>query len=242
MKKSLSINEKVVLKIKRILEGEIFTYKDFSFLENENAVALALSRLVKKGLIKRIAKGMYYKPKVSKYGVLKPNENEILKKILKKKAQGYYVSGISSFNKLGLTTQVPSTIEIFGKTSSRERKIGNVKIRYVNINKNNRSEDFEYLQILDSLRLIKKIPDSNVNDSYRKLKYQIEKLSNSKIKRLYELSIDSKPLVRALLGSMLEDNYAEISINIKRTLNNLTTFKVGLDVATVPNRDKWKIR
>ena len=85
MKKSLSINEKVVLKIKRILEGEIFTYKDFSFLENENAVALALSRLVKKGLIKRIAKGMYYKPKVSKYGVLKPNENEILKKILKKK-------------------------------------------------------------------------------------------------------------------------------------------------------------
>ena len=81
-----------------------------------------------------------------------------------------------------------------------------------------------------------------MNDSYRKLKYQIEKLSNSKIKRLYELSIDSKPLVRALLGSMLEDNYAEISINIKRTLNNLTTFKVGLNVVTVPNRDKWKIR
>lgn len=242
MSEKMSINEKVASKIKRIPEGEVFTSQDFSFIENENAVALALSRLVKKEVIKRLAKGMYYKPKSSKYGVLKPTENEILKKILKKKNEGYYISGISSFNKLGLTTQVPSTIEIFGDTTSRERKIGNVRIRYVNINDKGKPGDAEYLQILDSLRLIKKIPDSNVNDSYRTLKYRIGKLDEVKINKLYELSIDKKPIVRALLGSMIEDNFSNISNRIKKTLNNLTTFKIGLTIDAVPNRDYWKIR
>lgn len=54
----------------RIEEGgpdTIWTYSDFAFLP-PYAVAAALSRLSKKGVLKRVRKGLYYAPKETRFG------------------------------------------------------------------------------------------------------------------------------------------------------------------------------
>ena len=47
-----------------------------------SAAAKALSRMAARGVIKRYKKGMYYKPKQTIFGEIKPSEEELLKSYL----------------------------------------------------------------------------------------------------------------------------------------------------------------
>lgn len=238
----MNISEKVSQKIKKYKPGDVISFKDFEFLKSENAVALALSRLVKKGVINKLARGYYYKPKKTKWGVLKPNENDVLKSLIKNKNSKLYVSGLNAVNRLGLTTQVPSVIQIYGDSAWRSKNFGRIRVEFHPSKERLGFVDTEYLQILDALKMIKQIPDAEVNHSYKSLFQIINGLENKKIQRLTDLSFDKKPVVRALLGSMLETKFPDLAERLKSSLNNLTTYKLGLNSETVPNRDKWKIR
>ena len=237
----MNVSKNVMKKVKAKKEGEIITYDEFAYLENFNAVALALSRLNKSGYISRLSKGVYYKPKKTSYGPVKPNENEILKKILLKNNKGY-ISGAVAFNKLGLSTQVPNTIEIRGSYSSRLTKIGKLRIKYKKSNIEFKSDDVNLLQLLDSLQDIKKIPDTNVNEVYVRIKERILGLGEERIKRLAQLSKDRRPQVRALVGSILDEEKPDLAKPLFKSLNSLSVYKIGLREEIVPNKKKWKIK
>jgi len=228
-------------KVKAKKEGEVITYDEFAYLDNFNAVALALGRLNKSGYIRRLSKGIYYKPKETSYGPVRPNENEILKKILLKNNKGY-ISGAVAFNKLGLSTQVPNTIEIRGSNSSRLTKIGKLRIKYKKSNTEFKSDDVNLLQLLDSLQDIKKISDTNVNEVYVRIKEKILGLAEERIKRLAQLSKDRRPQVRALVGSILDEEKPDFAMPLFKSLNSLSVYKIGLREEIVPNKKKWKIK
>lgn len=237
----MSISQSVVKKIANKKAGELITFDEFSYLKNFNAVALTLGRLYKIGKIKRLSKGIYYKPNITEYGNLKPSEDEILKKRLLKNNKGY-VSGAVAFNKLGLTTQVPNTIEIRGNNSSRLTQIGKLRIKYKKFDDEFRTEDVPFLQLLDALQDIRKISDTNCNDAYLEIKSKILRLPEGEIKRLFYFAKNRKPRVRALVGSILEKKYPNIAQSLLKTLNSLTTYKLGIDKSVIPNREKWKIK
>jgi len=237
----MSVSQSVLKRIATKKIGELITYDDFSYLNNFNAVALTLGRLNKNGKIQRLSKGIYYKPAITEYGNLKPSEDEILKKILLKNNKGY-VSGAVAFNKLGLTTQVPNTIEIRGNNSSRLTKIGKLRIKYKKFDDQFRAEDVQVLQLLDALQDIRKISNTNSNDVYIEIKSRILKLPEGEIKRLFYFSKNRKPRVRALVGSILEKKFPEMALTLLKTLNSLTTYKLGIDQVIIPNLVKWKIR
>ena len=237
----MNVTKAVARKVEGKREGEVITYDEFAYLKNFNAVALALGRLNKSGYIARLSKGVYYKPKITAYGPLKPNENEILKNVLLKKNKGY-ISGAVAFNKLGLTTQVPNTIEIRGSNSSRLAKIGKLRIKYRKSDIEFKSEDVNLLQLLDSLQDIKKIPDAVVSDIYIGIKEKILLLPSEKIKRLVQLSKDRKPQVRALVGSILDEKNPDFALSLFKSLNSLSVYKIGLSESIVPNKKKWKIK
>ena len=46
------------------------------------AAAKAIERLIAKGVAKRVSNGVFYKPKKSVFGELKPSEDELLKQYL----------------------------------------------------------------------------------------------------------------------------------------------------------------
>ena len=99
---------------------------------NEAAYYQMLSRMCKEGSITRIAKGIYCRPKVSKFGTIPPSENEIVRSFTQNE-QGVVV-GYSLYNALKLTTQVPKHVSVYSSLiEEQHRQIGNVVLHQCNM-------------------------------------------------------------------------------------------------------------
>lgn len=113
-----------------------------------------LSRLVRSGEINRYDNGIYYFPKKTVFGNLPLNFNDVIyyKYIIKnEKTCGYY-SGITFLNYLGLTTQVPNTIEITTNIEKSIKREINIKERKLILRKGKvfiNDKNYKILQFLD---------------------------------------------------------------------------------------------
>ena len=83
---------------------------------------MKLSRMEKCGLLVKVTKGKYYKPRQTAFGTLQLDREKIVKDLLVKngKAVGY-MTGYAVWNKMGLTSQISNLIEI-GANKHRNRK------------------------------------------------------------------------------------------------------------------------
>jgi len=109
-------------------EGTTFKYQQLGIDQSEySAAAKALERLIKKGVVKRVTTGVFYKPKQSAFGELRPREDELLKPYLFHDGKRIaYITGGSLYNRMGLTTQVPKTIKVASKVKRVTTKIGKI--------------------------------------------------------------------------------------------------------------------
>jgi len=118
----MTITDFIANSIDRLPKGYIFTYADLTDEVNKKeAVIKALNRMAQSGKIAKLSKGKYYKPEKTVFGNLQPEQKQVVKDLLEEdgKVTGY-LTGLSMFNKLGLTTQVSNTIQI-GKNQTRPR-------------------------------------------------------------------------------------------------------------------------
>lgn len=233
----MTVAKDVKQKVLQIEEGKVITYDDFAYLQNFNAVSLVLSRLVKEGVLKRLEKGKYYKPIKSKFGGRGPSESQIVKSL----ADEGYVSGSVAYNKLGLTTQVPNEVIIIGKKYNRTTKVGNLSVKYQKREGSFNNKNIKYLQILDAIKDIKKIAGSNVNQSLEKIISIIKNMDASEQERLAKYAENYKPMVRAVLGAILEQLGNPLFQNLKQTLNPLTKYNIGIEASSLPNIESWRI-
>ncbi|WP_371395580.1 DUF6088 family protein [Fretibacter rubidus] len=98
-------------KIVRKGRGYVFTPSDFLNVGTRAAVNQALSRLAKKGLIRRLTHGIYDYPKISpRLGALSPKPDDVAQAVACKGGQVLSVSPAKAANLLGLTTQVPAKL------------------------------------------------------------------------------------------------------------------------------------
>ncbi|WP_019949227.1 hypothetical protein [Hymenobacter aerophilus] len=68
-----SIMQRVRRQVEAFAPGELLTYADLVTEPTEfGAVAAALSRLSRQGLLVRFAKGQYYRPQTNRFGPLQP--------------------------------------------------------------------------------------------------------------------------------------------------------------------------
>jgi Family of unknown function (DUF6088) len=108
--------------------GWCFTPKDFLDLGSEDAVHQALSRLTKKGFVKRLVWGLYeYPRKHPKLGELPPQLNKVIKAIAQKGKLRYQPSGAYAANLLGLSDQVPVKVVLLTDGVSKSVKVGNTE-------------------------------------------------------------------------------------------------------------------
>lgn len=122
-----------------------------------NSVKTLLSRYVKSGYIKRASQGTYYIPKNGLIGEVPLSFEDIInKRYVKNDDDIYgYNTGLVLLNEVGLSTQVPNTIEICTnkeKNIKRKIQIGKRKaiIRKSNIEIN--KDNVLYLQFFDIFR------------------------------------------------------------------------------------------
>ena len=61
-----SIDDKILVKIKKCGKGKVYFVADFALYGEANSVQKALERLVKSQTFLRLARGIYYYPKIDK--------------------------------------------------------------------------------------------------------------------------------------------------------------------------------
>ena len=239
-----SIASRINNTISNFYPGIIFTYSDFNLSkENEIALAQSLSRLAKKGEIVRVEKGKYSKPRKTSFGNLRPDVSEIVKVLTRRagKITGY-ATGISIYNQLGFTTQMSNTITIASTNPQPPREVSGYRIKFLRRDFDFEEKDIPLLQLLDVIKDIKKIPDSDPTEVLIEIIKKINETSSLKLKRLVQLALNYNSSTRALLGAILEQYRKDGSIStIYKTLNPLTKYSLSLSKQVLPNQSKWNI-
>jgi Family of unknown function (DUF6088) len=120
-----SITHTVMKKIRAKSPGWIFTPREFVGLGTRAAIDQSLSRLQRRGKIRRLARGIYEYPKVHpRIGVLSPSPEAIANAVAAKTGSRILVSGSKALNLLGLSTQVPIQNLYLTEGPSRVLQIG----------------------------------------------------------------------------------------------------------------------
>lgn len=244
----MKTSEYIASTIDRLPKGYVFTYADFNTeVERKEAVIKALNRMAASGKLVKVAKGKYYKPESSIFGQLEPNQGQIVKDLLERdgKVTGYF-TGYSIYNQLGLTTQVSNTIQI-GKNEIRPSfKRERYRISFIKQKNTITKENIPLLQLLDAIRTIKKIPDTNTASACKRFIAILQDLNEKNKIILVRLAQKYPPSTRALLGILLDETgNSSFTEPLKKSLNPITIYKLnGINklVTTNTTTREWNIK
>lgn len=241
----MKTTEYITFTIDRLSKGYIFTYDDFiDKVNKKEAIIKALNRMVTSGKIAKLSKGKYYKPEKTVFGNLQPNQYQVVKDLLEQNGKIVgYLTGYSIYNQLGLTTQVSNTIQI-GKNEIRTVfKRGRFTISFIKQKNNITKENTPLLQILDTIRYIKKIPDCTIEVACKRLLIILKELSEKDKKTIVRLAKKYPLSTRALLGTLLDEiGKVELTKPLLKSLNPITKYKItGVD-KVLSTTEKWNIK
>ena len=241
----MAVAQKIQKQISRFNEGTTFKYDQLPIEPQEYlAAAKAIERLIEKGIIKRVLTGVFYKPKKTVFGELKPNEEELLKTYLFEKGKRIaYITGTLLYNRMGLTTQIPKNIKI----GSRDKRIsvsrGNIKVTPVKSYVDVTDKNFYLLEWLDALKDFRKIPDIDKGSAIKIISNKFEEFNPSEIKFLIKCSLAYPPRVKAFLGALLENINESIELSLlKKSLNPLSEYDYGIDRKLLSTSQNWNIK
>ena len=118
--------------LRKLPKGKPFTNSRFLVYGSHGAVHRALSRLVAEGEIKRLARGVFVRPKRNRFvGEVMPNISEIVKNIARKNHETIQVHGAEAARRFKLSTQMPIVPVFHTSASSRSIVIGNVTVKLI---------------------------------------------------------------------------------------------------------------
>lgn len=240
----MKVTEKIVRRIKKMEEGTTFKYQQLGINKEEYIAATkAVQRLLRKGIIKRISTGVFYKPKQSAFGELKPREEELLKPYLFQDGKRVaYITGNALYNRMGLTTQVPKNIKVASKIKRVVTKIGKTQVKPVKSYIEVSNENFYLLEILDALKDFKSISDIDKKNAISLLKNKIQNLAAEDLSKLIRYALKYPPRATALLGAILEFSSQKDQIDkLRGNLNPLTSYDIGVGNNILPTAPKWNI-
>lgn len=240
----MTLANQIQKKIEKLPMGKPFGYKDLGIdRESYLSAAKAIERLQKKGTIKKISKGNFYKPEQTVFGELKPDYVEQMSLYLFENGKRIaYETGVSLYNRMGLTTQMAFRIKIASRSKRISINRGALRAdavkSYVDVTESN----YELLGFLDAIKDIKRIPDCPVSRAIVVLATIMKEFDSKRINELIRFAMSYPPRVRALVGALLESLDIEADTTILReSLNPLTTLKIGVkekDLGTIKN---WNI-
>ncbi len=128
----MSIDNQIEEAIKKAKEGTLFFVDDFSSIGSRAAIYTTLHRMTKRGLVDRVAQGIYVKPRLSELlnsEVLSTAE-ELAKAIAKRDKARLLPTGSYALHALGLSTQVPLKLVYYTDGKARTLKVRNTTIQF----------------------------------------------------------------------------------------------------------------
>lgn len=125
-----SIDNTILSRIYGSRGGATFSPSSFLDLGSRRAVDLALHRLVKRKILRRLARGLYEYPREHpELGTLSPDLEKVARALAGKHRIRLQPAGAYATNLLGLSEQVPAKVVFLTDGSSRTVKIGRQEIQ-----------------------------------------------------------------------------------------------------------------
>ncbi len=120
-----SVPDRVMKRVRASGRGSVFTPSDFLTVAVRSSVDQALSRLVKGGQLRRLARGLYDYPKLHpKLGPLSPTPDDVAQALARETGSQVQIAGARAANALGLSTQVPAQSTYLTDGPSRRVVLG----------------------------------------------------------------------------------------------------------------------
>lgn len=227
-----------------LFSPELVAKKDESHL----AIAKELSRLQASGAIIRARKGVYYRPKSSRFGVLQPSESDIIKFLLfENRRQIGYVSGLRLYNRLGLTSQVSGVVEIACHEVKRSCEFMGLRVRYVKAYGDVNKDDIQLLEILDAIKDSNRIPDASQDSIVRSILKRVQSLPPKKQIELAKIAMKYPPRVKAITGAIITHLNPEMKddthvlTSLRNQIPNTSHYGIGRIDAILPNSSNWEL-
>jgi len=119
------VPDRIMSRVRACGRGGVFTPGDFLDVGARAAVDQALSRLVRNGKLRRLARGVYDFPKVHpKLGLLAPRPDDVANALARATGSHVQIYGARAANVLGLTNQVPAKSIYLTDGPSRRISLG----------------------------------------------------------------------------------------------------------------------
>jgi len=120
-----SVPDRIMKRVRASGRGSVFTPSDFLTVAARPSVDQALSRLVKGGQLRRLARGLYDFPKLHpKLGALSPAPDNVAHALARETGSQVQISGARAANALGLSAQVPAQSTYLTDGPSRRVVLG----------------------------------------------------------------------------------------------------------------------
>jgi hypothetical protein len=198
-------------------------FRDLSF----EAVAQALSRLTREGVLERLSKGVYYRTRETAFGKSRPNPVAIQK--LASKSKTVFPAGIAAANLLGFTTQTSRRSELATSALSLPRKlVGKETVIHAR-----RPEAWANLSELDAAMLdfLRRGGQTSELSPAKTVSRTVALLSEGgRFERLLKVADSEPPRVRAILGAIgdqLGKNRKALN-RLRESLNPFSKFDFGV--------------
>jgi hypothetical protein len=197
-------------------------HSDFADLP-PSAVATTLSRLAREGKLKRVGKGVYYRPAPTSFGMSVPGASATAAQLL---GAAVHPAGLSAANVLGLSTQNPGRAEYatparFPPTALRDARV------HTGRPAQRASLSAEDGAILELLRERARSSDLSPEQTVQRLERLLAE--PGRFARIAEAAMTEPPRVRAMLGALgqkagVRDNLLDA---LRHSLNPLSRFDFG---------------
>lgn len=204
------------------------------------AVAQTLSRLARQGVIQRLGKGMYYRPRPTAFGESRPNSAQI--RSLPVRRRGVFPAGIAAANLLGFTTQNPARVEVATDGLSLPRLIvGKETVIHTRRPESWRALSETDAALLDFLRNRGTSSELSPEKTTEKLLGYFRE--PGRFERLLKVASSEPPRVRAMLGAIGQQlgQPARRLSALRKSLNPLSRFDFG-SLAVLEHARQWQAK
>lgn len=192
-----------------------------------SAVAQALSRLARQGVLQRVSKGVYYRPRETALGKSVPNPASVQK--LASERKPIFPAGIAAANLLGFTTQTAGRGEVATSGFRLPRKL----LGADTVVHTRRPEAWAGLSdtdaaLLDFLRRAGRTSELSPADTVKRTLALCR--DGGRFERLLTVAGSEPPRVRAILGAIGEELGKKPSAlkPLRESLNPVSRFDFGM--------------
>ncbi|AZC84701.1 DUF6088 family protein [Pseudomonas chlororaphis] len=126
----MSVAKSIAKRIQHMTKGRPFLSSLFGGSGSRASVNKALSRLVKAGALERVVRGVYMRPKASKYtGKVRASPLTVMRLMTKANGEKVQVHGAEAVRLMGLSTQMQVLSTFYTSGSTRIIHVGNATVR-----------------------------------------------------------------------------------------------------------------